>query len=279
MTAVPPPRTTAGRIGRRLLILAYAVVFALPLVAMVDFTTRRLDGTRTAQTWTTMVNLSVMNELYPELVQGIVTSLLLTVTTVVIMLVLLVPTMVWVRLRVPQIRKLVEFICLLPLTVPAIVLVVGLAPVYAWVSYFFGESAVLLCFAYVVIVLPYSYRALDAGLSALDVQTLAEAARSLGAGWLTVIVRIVLPNLRAAVLSAAFLGVAVVLGEFTIASLLSRDNLQTTINLIGKRDSQMAVGVSFAFLAIAFLLLFLLSFVGSTRALSGRRNPTESDTP
>ncbi len=279
MTAVPPPRTTAGRIGRRLLLLAYAVVFALPLVAMVDFTTRRLDGTRTAQTWTTMVNLSVMNELYPELVQGIVTSLLLTVTTVVIMLVLLVPTMVWVRLRVPQIRKLVEFICLLPLTVPAIVLVVGLAPVYAWVSYFFGESAVLLCFAYVVIVLPYSYRALDAGLSALDVQTLAEAARSLGAGWLTVIVRIILPNLRAAVLSAAFLGVAVVLGEFTIASLLSRDNLQTTINLIGKRDSQMAVGVSFAFLAIAFLLLFLLSFVGSTRALSGRRNPTESDTP
>jgi putative spermidine/putrescine transport system permease protein len=87
--------------------------------------------------------------------------------------------------------------------------------------------------------------------------------------------RIILPNLRGAVMSAAFLAVAVVLGEFTIASLLSRDNLQTTINFIGKRDAQMAVAVSFAFLAIAFLLLFVLSFVGSTRALSLKRTPPE----
>ena len=89
------------------------------------------------------------------------------------------------------------------------------------------------------------------------------------------IVRIILPNLRTAVMSAAFLAVAVVLGEFTIASLLSRDNHQTAINIVGKRDAQMAVAVSFAFLAIAFLLLFLLSFVGNTRAVSGRRIPTE----
>jgi putative spermidine/putrescine transport system permease protein len=251
------------------------VLFALPLFAMLDFTTRLPDGTRTGATWSQLVDLTQLDASFPELVQGVTTSLLLAVTTVAIMLVLLLPTMVWVRLRVPRARKLVEFVCLLPLTVPAIVLVVGLAPVYAWVTYFFGESAVLLCFAYVVIVLPYSYRAIDAGLSSIDVTTLSEAARSLGAGWFTVIVRIILPNVRAAVMSAAFVSVAVVLGEFTIASLLSRDNLQTTINAIGKRDAQMAVAVSFAFLAIAFLLLFLLSFVGNARAVSGRRTPTE----
>jgi putative spermidine/putrescine transport system permease protein len=257
------------------LLLVFGVLFALPLFAMLDFTTRLPDGTRTGATWSQLVDLTQLDASFPELVQGVTTSLLLAVTTVAIMLVLLLPTMVWVRLRVPRARKLVEFVCLLPLTVPAIVLVVGLAPVYAWVTYFFGESAVLLCFAYVVIVLPYSYRAIDAGLSSIDVTTLSEAARSLGAGWFTVIVRIILPNVRAAVMSAAFVSVAVVLGEFTIASLLSRDNLQTTINAIGKRDAQMAVAVSFAFLAIAFLLLFLLSFVGNARAVSGRRTPTE----
>ena len=47
------------------------------------------------------------------------------------MLVLLVPTMTWVRLRLPGLTRTVEFICLLPLTVPAIVLVVGLTPIYA----------------------------------------------------------------------------------------------------------------------------------------------------
>lgn len=275
MSAVPPPATRAGRLVRGVLLIAFGVFFLLPLYAMVDFTTRLPNGTRTGATWQQFLDLTAMNENYPELVEGVVNSLLLTLVTVVLMLALLLPTMIWVRLRVPGVRKLVEFISLLPLTVPAIVLVVGLAPVYAWVTYLFGESSVLLSFAYVVIVLPYSYRALDAGLSAIDVTTLSEAARSLGAGWLTVMARIILPNLRGAVMSAAFLAVAVVLGEFTIASLLSRDNLQTTINFIGKRDAQMAVAVSFAFLALAFLLLFVLSFVGNTRALSGKRTPPE----
>lgn len=275
MSAVPPPATGTGRVARWVLLIAFGVFFLLPLYAMLDFTTRLPNGTRTGATWRQFFDPTSMNENYPELVQGIVNSLLLTVVTVALMLVLLLPTMIWVRLRVPRVRKIVEFISLLPLTVPAIVLVVGLSPVYAWVSYFFGESSVLLGFAYVVIVLPYSYRALDAGLSAIDVTTLSEAARSLGAGWFTVMARIILPNLRGAVMSAAFLAVAVVLGEFTIASLLSRDNLQTTINFIGKRDAQMAVAVSFAFLALAFLLLFVLSFVGNTRALSGKRTPTE----
>ncbi|MEO7130478.1 MAG: ABC transporter permease subunit [Dermatophilaceae bacterium] len=283
MSAIPQPRTTAGKITRGLLLLVFAVFFALPLIAMLDFTTRLPNGTRTGAVWAQFIDLGDMNTNYPELIPGVITSLLLTITTVGIMLALLVPTMVWVRLRVPGVRKLVEFICLLPLTVPAIVLVVGLAPIYAWVTYFFGESAVLLCFAYVVLVLPYSYRALDSGLRAIDVTTLSEAARSLGASWFTVIIRVILPNLRSAVLSASFLAVAVVLGEFTIASLLSRNNIQTTINFIGKRDAQMAVAVSFAFLALAFILLFGLSFVGRSRrggqVATGGLAPTITEDP
>jgi putative spermidine/putrescine transport system permease protein len=165
-----------------------------------------------------------------------------------------------------------EFVCLLPLTIPAIVLVVGLAPVYAWVSYFLGESSLWLCFAYVVLVLPYAYRALDAGLGAIDVKTLAEAARSLGAGWPTVMWRIILPNVRTAVLSASFLSVALVLGEFTIANLFSRDNLQVAINQLGKRDAPLATAAALAALVFAFILLFAMSFVGA-----GRRSPTDKN--
>ena len=103
------------------------------------------------------------------------------------MLVILVPTMIWVRLRAPWARGIVEFLCLLPLTIPALVIVVGLRNVYLWVTYFLGESALTLTFVYVVLVLPFAYRALDAALSAIDLKTLSEAARSLGAGWLTTI--------------------------------------------------------------------------------------------
>ena len=134
------------------------------------------------------------------------------------MLVLLVPTMIWVRLRVPRATRLVEFLCLLPLTIPALVIVVGMRNVYSWVNYLVSDSVLTLTFVYVVLVLPYSYRAIDAALSGIDAVTLSEAARSLGAGWFTVIGRIVVPNIWSGVLSAAFVSVALVLGEFTIAS-------------------------------------------------------------
>jgi putative spermidine/putrescine transport system permease protein len=256
------------RRARRLRVLRWSIItvlgvfFLLPLFAMLEFTTRGLGGTLSFDTWKLLFNWGKLSESYPDLSTGILNSLGLVLFTAALMLVLLVPTVIWVRLRLPGLRRTVEFICLLPLTIPAIVLVVGLAPVYAWVNYFLGGSSLTLTFAYTILVLPYAYRAIDAGLSAIDVRTLSEAARSLGASWAAVMVRVVLPNIRSAVLSAAFLTVALVLGEFTIASLLSRSNLQVAINLLGKSSAQMSVAVSLAALVLAFVLLALLSLVG-----------------
>ncbi|GIF37012.1 ABC transporter permease [Actinoplanes xinjiangensis] len=235
------------------------VFFLLPLVAMVEF------STRDAKTWPLLLDWPRLSAEYPALAEGIVASLAQAALTSLLMLALLVPTAVWVRLRLPRLRRLVEFLCLLPLTIPAIVLVVGLAPVYAWVNYFLGGSSLTLVFAYTILVLPYAYRAIDAGLSAIDVKTLAEAARSLGAGWATVILRVVLPNIRSAVLSAAFLTVALVLGEFTIASLLHRTNLQVAIEFLGKSSAGVSVAVSLAALLLAFVLLLVLSLAGNSK--------------
>lgn len=260
-------------IFRRVVVGLLGLFFALPLLGMVEFTTRAPGGGRTLATWATLFDVKVIDADYPELKTGVLASAGLVVLTVTIMLVMLVPTMTWVRLRLPGLRRTVEFVCLLPLTIPAIVLVVGLAPVYAWVAYFLGESSLWLAFAYVVLVLPYAYRALDAGLSAIDVKTLAEAARSLGAGWPTVMWQIILPNVRTAVLSASFLSVALVLGEFTIANLFSRDNLQVAINQLNKRDASLATAAALAALVLAFIVLFAMSFVGAGR----RSHPPEEN--
>jgi putative spermidine/putrescine transport system permease protein len=250
-------RARKQRAFRWVVVVVLGVFFLLPMYAMVEFSAQ--DRT----TWPTLVDWPKLSSTYPDLTEGIVASLEQAALTAVLMLVLLVPTAIWVRLRLPRIRRVVEFLCLLPLTIPAIVLVVGLAPVYAWVSYFLGESSLTLVFAYTILVLPYAYRAIDAGLSAIDVRTLAEAARSLGSGWATVMWRVVLPNIRSSVLSAAFLTVALVLGEYTIASLLNRTNLQVAINLLGKSSATMSVAVSLAALALAFVLLLVLSLFGS----------------
>lgn len=248
-------------------IVLATVCFALPLLGMLDFTTQGPGGVgRSGETWRTLVDVGTITTEYPALREGFLASVGLAIVTPLVMLVILVPTMTWVRLRLPGLSRTVEFICLLPLTVPAIVLVVGLAPVYAWVYYFVGSSTLWLSLAYVVLVLPYAYRSLDAGLRAIDVRTLSEAARSLGASWFTVMRRIVLPNLRSAVLSASFLSVALVLGEFTIASLFSKKNLQVAMYELGKSDAKISVAVGLVSLVFAFLVLFAMSFVGSGAA-------------
>jgi putative spermidine/putrescine transport system permease protein len=261
MSGGAPQRGLAGIALRWALLLSIGTFMLLPLVAMLEFSTRGVGGARTLDPW-----LAIGAN--PDLLAAIWVSLKLAALTVVTMLVLLVPTMVWVQLRVPGLLRLVEFVCLLPLTIPAIVLVVGLAPVYQWVSYFLGESPNILTFVYVVLVLPFAYRSLATGLAAIDLVTLAEAGRSLGCSWLGVIWRIVVPNIMGAIMSAAFISVALVLGEFTISSLLNFDTLQVVINLLGKRDASVAVAVSLAALLLATALLFLLSFVDQ----SGRRS-------
>jgi putative spermidine/putrescine transport system permease protein len=177
--------------------------------------------------------------------------------------------MIWIRLRVQWISRTVEFICLLPLTIPAIVLVVGLAPVYNRIRHY-QLSALQLFWAYAILALPYAYRALAAGLDAIDTKTLSEAARSLGAGWFTVIWRVVVPNMGQAVLNAMILTSALVLGEFTIAQLLLYQNLQVALYYIsrGSTNASVVFSTSAAALLFAFALLMILSFAGRRR---GRR--------
>ena len=145
-------------------------------------------------------------------------------------------------------------------------IVVGIANVYAWVTYLFGDSPLMLTFVYVVLVLPYAYRSIDSALPAIDVITLAEAARSLGAGWFTVITRIVLPNIVSGVLGAAFISVALVLGEFTIASLLHFDTMPVALAAIYKTEAAVAVAGALASIMLISLLLLGLSFLNATRS-------------
>lgn len=252
--------------------LIFAVVggyLLLPLVSMADFSTRQPDGARTLAPWRTIGS-------YPDLVQAIVTSLELAVLSVLGVLVLLVPTMLWVHLRLPRLRRLLEILCLLPLTIPAIVLVVGMAPIYAWVTYLLGDSPLTLTFVYVVLVLPFAHRSIDASLRSVDVATLAEAARTLGASWPRTIVGVLVPNLRVGIASAAVISIALVLGEFTIASLLNFQTLQVAINLLGKRDGQVSVAVSLAALVFAFVLLVALP---TSEGRRGSRSTTPERRP
>ena len=265
------PRGMQASRRRRLNLFRYVVFtvfglfFLLPLLAMARFSLEGAKlGTWSVTAWRQIA--SYQNTGIPPLLSSIEITLELAVITCAVMLVLLVPTMVWVRLRVQWLARTIEFICLLPLTIPAIVLVVGLGEIYNKIRHF-SLSALMLFWIYVILALPYAYRALAAGLSAIDVTTLSEAARSLGASWFTVMVRVIAPNMRAAILNALLLTAALVLGEFTIAYLLLYTNLQVELYSISRSTPNAGVlfSTSLAALLFAFVLLMILSFAGRRR--------------
>jgi putative spermidine/putrescine transport system permease protein len=263
--------TEPSAVTRWVILSLVALFFLVPLVALLNFSfSAGPTGGYTLDHWTGLVNPDNARH-YRQLFQAIGNSFLLAAVTVLIVLVVLLPTMVLVQLQFPRLRRALEFICIVPITVPAIVLVVGLAPVYSVVAKIFGSSVWTLAFAYGITVLPYAYRAIQANLDAVPVVTLSEAARTLGANWLTVLWRVLLPNLRRGVLAAAFISIAVVLGEFTIASLLNRRNLQTALLQVGQSDPWVAAIFAVLALVLAFVLLLLIGRLGSVGRATQRK--------
>ncbi|WP_328869997.1 ABC transporter permease subunit [Streptomyces sp. NBC_00287] len=216
--------------------------------------------------------------------EGFLSSLLLSLglaaATIALVLLLTVPATVALRLGAARLRPVVEVVCSLPLVVPPIAFVAGIGTVLKWgpehlsrtplfqtfVAIQNPDFPIVLVLAYVVMALPFVYRALDAGLRAIDVPTLVEAARSCGASWPQALLQAVLPNLRGALLNASFLTLALVLGEFTVAQLLGFQPFAVWIVNVSGSQAQLSVAVSVLSLLVTWLLLLTLAgFGGRTR--------------
>ena len=162
-----------------------------------------------------------------------------------IALLLLVPTVYWVHLKLPRLRPVLGFLALIPFVVPPIILVVGLLDVYRGTpEWFYAEPYGFLVAAYVILAFPYMYFSLDAGFRSIDVHTLTEASQSLGARWRTTLWSVILPNIRVAALAGAFLTLAIVMGEFTIACLATFDTFPVYIQYINQNKAYPAAAVS-----------------------------------
>ena len=199
-TGVKPPQLRAARV-RRQSVIKFVILFAtlsflfVPLLAMLIFTLRHpLSGRWSAAPWIAIFtgNGESLGADLSVLWQGVGISLSLSAVTVVIMLMLLVPTMVIVHIRSKALERAIEWVATLPLTIPAIVLVVGLGPIYRWLSAdVLSTNPIWLCFAYVILVMPFAFRAIAVGLNSIDVKTLVEASRSLGASWPKVFFKVI----------------------------------------------------------------------------------------
>ncbi|MEO9167866.1 MAG: ABC transporter permease [Aestuariivirga sp.] len=210
---------SAKRIWAWVFVLFGMLYFVLPLFGMFQFSLKMLRGQYSFEAYKVVLR-------DPQFQTTFVYSVILALLTVAVGILIVVPTAFWVRLKLPRARPVIEFITLLPLVIPPIVIVFGYIRLYntssvlpltgSWIG-----TNILIVFGYATLALPYMYRAVDTGLRAIDVATLTEAAQSLGAGWATILARVILPNVLVSVLSGAFLTFAIVIGEYVFAALLN----------------------------------------------------------
>lgn len=260
-----------GRLGPNLVLLACGLFFLLPLLAMARFALQNVPTILLG--WSTLFDrwsLSGITQAFGE--PGFSTSLWLSfrlaLGTVALTLGLLIPTAVWVHLRLPRFRPVIEFLTVMPYVIPAIALVAGVKVVKPHARWFLDSKLSLIPF-YVILALPFTYRSIDAGLRAIDLKTLVDASRSLGAGWGTTLRRALLPNLRTSIISSTFLIVAVVLGEYTMADVLLRKTLPVFMAEYRQREPQGGYGLALLALVLTIVLFAVLSFL--TRPKGARR--------
>ena len=261
----------ASRSGPVVIVFLGALYFVLPLVATFEFSLSML------RIWSFEAYRVVFAD--PQFRTTFAFSVIAALATIVLGALLVVPTAYWVRLRFAKLRPLVEFITLLPLVIPPIVLVFGYIRLYnssSWLPFTNSASGtnLLLVFGYVVLSLPYMFRAVDTGMAAIDIRTLTEAAESLGAKRATILFRVILPNVQAAVLSGAFLTFAIVIGEFVLASLLNRPAFGPYLALIGANRAYEPAALAMIAFAITWACMGLLQlFANRAPGRPRRRSP------
>ena len=268
-----PKRTRWWRLG---ILGVLGIYFVVPLAATFWFT---VYDSRDHQ-----FSFSPYGQIFsaPGFLPSVWMTFQVALLTIVILYVLLVPAMIAVHLRLQKLRAVLETLAMVPLVLSPVALVVGVDTVLSWgtdmnpgtplyqlsVDVRNAGLPLVLPIVYVVIAMPFAYRSLDAGLRSVDIKTLVEASRGLGASWPVTLWRAVLPNLRTGLLSGAILTLALVFGEYTISSILGF--LPFSVWLVqdgqGATSGQLAPAVSLLSLLLTWAVLFLVSFLGGRKA-------------
>jgi putative spermidine/putrescine transport system permease protein len=236
-------------------IILGAIYFFVPLIATFIFSLKAKKDVLSFLSYQNVIN-------DPNFVKTFVFSAEMALLTIVFSLLLIVPTAYWVRLKLPQVRPYIEFITIMPFAIPAIVLVFGLIRMYSNPPLVLVTTPILLVMGYIVLALPYMYRSIDTGLQSMDVRSLTEAAQSLGAGWPTIMIKVIFPNLKSAILSGTFLTFAIVLGELTMAVMLAWPALGPYMALVGRDRAYEPSALAIMSFALTWAAIGVIQLIG-----------------
>jgi putative spermidine/putrescine transport system permease protein len=240
-------------LGSKIILIITAIFIFFPLYAAAEFSMR--NGAEKTH------GLAAYRWIFEQagFAENLAITARITVLAVVLNLLIMVPTVTWLHLSGQRYKRLVEILTILPLIIPVVALATG---AQLALPSLLENTVYELSFMYVVIAMPYTYRALDIGLSGHPLATLTNAARNLGASWIRVLTNVIVPTIRPSIFAALFLMVALSLGEFTLAQLLHWTTFPVWVTNVSQQNIIGATALAIGSLFFAWLLLFGFTFFG-----------------
>lgn len=153
--------------------------------------------------------------------------------------------------------RAVEELLVMPVAVPGLATALALIVTYGgWGE--FRRSWVFILVGHVLFTLPFMVRSVLAVLASIDLRTLEEGARSLGARFTQRFFGIVLPNARAGILAGALMVVTLSLGEFNMTLLLHTPLTPTLPVGLADAYASLRLEVGSAYTLIFFVIIIPL---------------------
>lgn len=254
--------------------LLWAVIgllyFFVPLYGTLDFSLRMAKGRLSLLAYQVVLA-------DPQFLASFRYSAIMGLITIIVSVLIFLPTVYWIYLKLPQARPIVEIITILPFIIPVIVFAFGLIRTFSGPPFQLTATSfktdILITAGYVIISMPYMYRAIDVGMRSIDVRGLTEAAQSLGSNWFQVLFHVIFPNLRVAVLSGALICFATVIGELILGDFLVRPALGPYMVLMGRDTAYQPAAMAMLSWGLTWICLGLIQLVGrgnTSQTLTGR---------
>ncbi len=261
-----------GRLPRTMIIVLFLLFMIIPVLATMLFSVSTkwdksiLPEGLTLEWWLTVTArkaflLTLRNSFIVSLVTALCLGILVT------------PTLFWAHVKLPQGRVLFEIMSGFSFGIPGVVLALSLLRFYSKIPVPLVNTPNILVAACMVLSFPFMYRPIANALDAIDVKVLTEASQSLGAGWWTTLIEVILPNIIPGVINGSLLVFSTVFSEFTLTNLLVGSRFKTfPLYLVeftrfdGRQASALAV-ISFMVAWLTSLLIIWIS--GRTGKTSG----------
>jgi putative spermidine/putrescine transport system permease protein len=196
----------------------------------------------------------------PQFLAAFGRSMAVCVGALALSTLIIVPAVFVVFYRFPRLDKLMNALILIPFAVPPVVTSVGLLNLYADGPIAINGTPWILLGCYFTIALPFMYRALANSMMSMNIRDLMDAAHLLGASTSLAFLKVILPNLRKALMASLFLAFSFLLGDFVFANLLAGahyETLQVYLYNVRQTSGHFTSAIVMSYFLFALLLTWL----------------------